>query len=124
MILLLIAIQLVQNDIGQSAARIISSFTLCRNYRRALGALLVYDITKESTFGNLKSWLDNLKDHAEADICIMLVGNKLDLVKQDPTLREVDFDQANEFAKQENLMFIETSAVSDENVKDAFENLL
>lgn len=116
--------QLVLKDTEPFAARTIPPFKFFSHYRRALGALLVYDITKESTFGNLKSWLENLKDHAEADICIMLVGNKLDLVKQDPTLREVDFEQANEFAKQENLMFIETSAVSDENVKDAFENLL
>jgi len=35
------------------------------HYRRALGALLVYDITKEITFSSLRSWLENLKTHAE-----------------------------------------------------------
>ncbi len=43
--------------------------------------MLVYDITKEQSFANLRGWLDNLKSHAEQDICIMLVGNKLDLVQ-------------------------------------------
>lgn len=50
------------------------------HFPRALGALLVYDITKGQTFLSLKSWLDDLKAHAEQDICIMLVENKLDLV--------------------------------------------
>jgi GTPase SAR1 family protein len=54
----------------------------------------------------------------------MLVGNKLDLVKKDQNLREVSKDEAESFAKEENLMFVETSAFTDDNVKDAFENLL
>jgi hypothetical protein len=72
-------LQLVKRDIEQSAARKTLGYKKCSHYRRALGALLVYDITKEQTFLSLKSWLDNLKAHAEQDICIMLVGNKLDL---------------------------------------------
>ena len=54
----------------------------------------------------------------------MLVGNKLDLIKKDQSLREVSKDEAESFAKEENLMFVETSAFTDDNVKDAFENLL
>ena len=54
------------------------------HYRRALGALVVFDLTKDSTFMNVKHWLENLKAHAEPDICIMLVGNKLDLVNESP----------------------------------------
>jgi small GTP-binding protein len=95
-----------------------------RHYRRALGALLVYDITKSQTFESLKSWLDNLKTHAEADIVIMLVGNKLDEVKKQPDARQVPRDVAEEFAEQEKLKFIETSAHENNNVKEAFENLL
>ena len=83
---------------------------MSRHYRRALGAVLVYDITKESTFGSLQNWLENLKSHADQDICIMLVGNKLDLVQQDPDSREVPIEAAAQFAKEQNLMFIETSA--------------
>lgn len=54
----------------------------------------------------------------------MLVGNKLDLVQQDSSLREVPTEAAKEFAKNEGLKFIETSALGNNNVKEAFENLL
>ena len=54
----------------------------------------------------------------------MLVGNKLDLVNNDPSQREVSYEIAQEFAAQEGLMFIETSAVGNNNVRDAFEILL
>ena len=48
-------------------------------YRGAVGALLVYDITKQTTFENVERWLKELRDHADANIVIMLVGNKSDL---------------------------------------------
>ena len=55
---------------------------LCvRHYRKSVGALVVYDITKKDTFSHVKKWLDELKDHAEPDIVVVLVGNKLDLVE-------------------------------------------
>ena len=50
------------------------------HYRKALGAILVYDVTNESTFTNLKIWLENLRQNGEADLIIMLVGNKTDLL--------------------------------------------
>ncbi|CAL5339252.1 unnamed protein product [Camellia sinensis] len=48
-------------------------------YRGALGALLVYDVTKPTTFENASRWLKELRDHADANIVIMLIGNKTDL---------------------------------------------
>jgi small GTP-binding protein len=63
-----------------------------------VGALLVYDITKEVSFKNVKKWMDEVKDHAEPEIVIMLVGNKLDLVQQDPSQRKVKTEDAKEFA--------------------------
>lgn len=42
---------------------------------------MVYDVTKESTFASLRNWLESLKQNAESDIVIMLVGNKTDLVQ-------------------------------------------
>ncbi|CAI0437665.1 unnamed protein product [Linum tenue] len=47
--------------------------------RGALGALLVYDVTKPITFENVSRWLKELRDHADANIVIMLIGNKTDL---------------------------------------------
>lgn len=40
---------------------------------------MVYDITKEKTFHNIKRWLYNIREHADENVVIMLVGNKADL---------------------------------------------
>lgn len=64
------------------------------HYRKALGCLIVYDITNRKTFQNLKYWLTTLLDSAEQEICIMLVGNKLDLVEEDPRSRQVSQQEA------------------------------
>jgi len=105
---------------GQERYRAITS----AHYRRAVGALLVYDITKQSTFQNCSKWMDELMQNAEPDIVIMLVGNKADLVEKDPSSRQVYYDAAAEFARQKGLFFSEASAVTSLNVKNIFEQLL
>lgn len=60
---------------GQERYRAITS----AYYRGAVGALLVYDITKKVTFANVERWLNELKEHSDNDIVILLVGNKCDL---------------------------------------------
>ena len=57
---------------GQERYRAITS----AYYRGAVGALLVYDISKHGTFENVERWLKELRDHAEANIVVMLVGDK------------------------------------------------
>ena len=57
------------------------------HYRKALGALIVYDITKRQSFENVKFWLESLMMQAEQNLCIILVGNKLDLVQENPQKR-------------------------------------
>ena len=86
----------------------------------AVGALLVYDLTKHATFENVERWLKELRDHAEANIVVMLVGNKCDLKH----LQAVLTDDAKSFAEQNNLAFIETSALDATNVDLAFETIL
>ena len=66
----------------------------CRYYRGAVGALLVYDIAKHLTYENVERWLRELRDHADDNIVIMLVGNKSDLRH----LRAVPMDEAKAFA--------------------------
>ena len=63
-------------------------------YRGAVGALLVYDIAKQQTFENVMRWLKELRDHADSNIVIMLVGNKSDLKH----LRAVTTETAKDFA--------------------------
>ncbi|KAH9750656.1 ras-related protein RABA2a [Citrus sinensis] len=47
-------------------------------YRAALRALLVYDVTKSTTFENVSRWLKDLRDHADSNIVIMMISNKAD----------------------------------------------
>ncbi|KAL3887270.1 hypothetical protein ACJMK2_027213 [Sinanodonta woodiana] len=89
-------------------------------YRGAVGALLVYDLSKSHTYENLDRWLKELRDHADNDIAIMLVGNKSDLRH----VRAVPTDEAKAFAEKNNMSFIEASALDSRNVDTAFQHLL
>ncbi|KAL1746513.1 ras family-domain-containing protein [Schizophyllum fasciatum] len=89
-------------------------------YRGAVGALLVYDISKRGSYENVQRWLKELRDHADSNIVIMLVGNKSDLKH----LRAVPTDEARAFAAENGLSFIETSALDASNVDSAFETNL
>lgn len=77
---------------GQERYRAITS----AYYRGAVGALLVYDISKHQTYDNVTRWLKELRDHADANIVIMLVGNKSDLRH----LRAVPTEEAKQFASR------------------------
>ena len=89
-------------------------------YRGAVGALLVYDIAKHATYVNVTRWLKELRDHADSNIVIMLVGNKSDLRH----LRAVPTEEAKLFSQENGLSFIETSALDASNVENAFQNIL
>ncbi|XP_077249720.1 ras-related protein RABA2a-like [Tasmannia lanceolata] len=101
---------------GQERYRAITS----AYYRGALGALLVYDVTKPTTFENVSRWLKELRDHADSNIVIMLIGNKTDLKH----LRSVATEDSQGFAEKEGLSFIETSALEAINVEKAFQTIL
>jgi len=101
---------------GQERYRAITS----AYYRGAVGALLVYDIAKHSTYVNVTRWLKELRDHADANIIVMLVGNKSDLKH----LRAVPTEEAKAFAAENDLSFIETSALDASNVESAFQTIL
>lgn len=82
--------------------------------------MLVYDIAKHATYLNVTRWLKELRDHADSNIVIMLVGNKSDLRH----LRAVPTEEAKAFAVENGLSFIETSALDASNVEMAFQNIL
>ena len=48
-------------------------------YRGAMGIMLVYDITNEKSFDNIKNWIRNIEEHASADVEKMILGNKCDM---------------------------------------------
>lgn len=101
---------------GQERYRAITS----AYYRGAVGALLVYDITKRQTFENVLRWLRELRDHADSNIVIMLAGNKADLNH----LRAVSDQDARLLAEKEGLSFLETSALEAMNIEKAFQTIL
>ncbi|KAF8553736.1 GTPase [Imleria badia] len=101
---------------GQERYRAITS----AYYRGAVGALLVYDISKHGTYSNVTRWLKELRDHADSNIVIMLVGNKSDLKH----LRAVPTEEAKNFSSENELSFIETSALDASNVESAFQSIL
>ncbi|ODQ61335.1 hypothetical protein WICANDRAFT_27731 [Wickerhamomyces anomalus NRRL Y-366-8] len=85
-------------------------------YRNANAAIVVYDITQESSLERAKSWIKELQRQANSDIVIALAGNKLDLENE----RQVSKDIAQAFANEENLLFFEVSAKSGECIKEIF----
>ncbi|XP_077209837.1 ras-related protein RABA4d-like [Tasmannia lanceolata] len=101
---------------GQERYRAVTS----AYYRGAVGAMLVYDMTKRQSFDHVARWLEELRGHADKNIAIILIGNKSDL----GTLRAVPAEDAKEFAQRENLFFMETSALEATNVETAFLTVL
>jgi small GTP-binding protein len=101
---------------GQERYRAITS----AYYRGAIGALVLYDVTAALTFQSLTRWLQELRENADPNIVVMLVGNKCDLHEQ----RAVSTDEGVGFAKTESLLFIETSAREATNVQESFTQLI
>ncbi|GLJ42467.1 hypothetical protein SUGI_0880110 [Cryptomeria japonica] len=89
-------------------------------YRGALGALIVYDISRHESFLNVEKWLKQLRDQSDPSIVLMLVGNKSDLNH----IRQVSPEEAKSLAEREGLYFMETSALNSSNVENAFKHVL
>ena len=105
---------------GQEKYRAITS----AHYKRSVGALVVYDVTSRESFEELETWIESLIGNADANVKVMLVGNKVDKVRQNAANRQVDIAEGQQLAEQYGFMFVETSAFADENVTTAFEELL
>uniref|UniRef100_A0A7S3DHZ5 Ras-related protein Rab-14 n=1 Tax=Palpitomonas bilix TaxID=652834 RepID=A0A7S3DHZ5_9EUKA len=85
-------------------------------YRGAVGSLMVYDITRRSSFNHLASWLTDAKSLTHPNTCIMLIGNKTDLSED----REVSYEEAQQFCEENDIIYIETCAKTGDNVEEAF----
>ncbi|PAV61077.1 hypothetical protein WR25_25325 [Diploscapter pachys] len=97
---------------GQERFRTITS----SYYRGAHGIIVVYDITDQESFNNVKQWLQEIDRYACENVNKLLVGNKSDLTAK----RAVDTQAAKEYADQLGIPFLETSAKSSTNVEQAF----
>ncbi|XP_059317734.1 ras-related protein RABA5a-like isoform X1 [Lycium ferocissimum] len=101
---------------GQERFRAVTS----AYYRGAVGALLVYDISRRLTFDNIGRWLNELQTHSDMNVVIILVGNKSDLKEA----REVTTAEGKALAEAKGLFFIETSALDSSNVTSAFQTVV
>lgn len=97
---------------GQERFRTITS----SYYRGAHGIIVVYDVTDQETFSNVKQWLQEIDRYASEGVNKLLVGNKSDLVNK----KVVEFKTAKEFSDQLSIPFLETSAKNATNVEQAF----
>merc|ERR1712001_762460 len=97
---------------GQERFRTITS----SYYRGAHGIIVVYDVTDQESFNNVKQWLQEIDRYACENVNKLLVGNKCDLTNK----KVVDYTSAKEYADQPGIPFLETSAKNATNVEQAF----
>ncbi|KAJ6912313.1 ras-related protein RABA5a [Populus alba x Populus x berolinensis] len=101
---------------GQERFRAVTS----AYYRGAVGALLVYDISRRQTFDSIGKWLNELHTHSDMNVVTILVGNKSDL----KDAREVSTAEGKTLAEAQGLFFMETSALDSSNVAAAFQTVV
>ncbi|TDL27326.1 ras-domain-containing protein [Rickenella mellea] len=93
-------------------------------YRGAAGCLLMYDVTSRASFTNARSWLADVREHADPNLTCILVANKIDLCEEGSPAggkqRAVSTDEGQNWANEESLLFVEASAKSGKNVDVAF----
>jgi len=97
---------------GQERFRTITS----SYYRGAHGIIVVYDVTDQESFNNVKQWLNEIERYACEKVNKLLVGNKCDLVSK----KAVSYEVAKGFADKLDIPFLETSAKAATNVEKAF----
>ena len=88
-------------------------------YRRAMGIMLVYDITSEKSFKGVASWISKVAENCDNNINKILLANKCDLEEK----REVTRERGEELAGRLGIPFVEISALSNLNVEEAFTTL-
>ena len=79
-------------------------------------AIIVYDVTSESSFRATKEWIEECKKYTNNNIHLVLVGNKIDLVEQ----RKITMEEGKNFADENGMTFFETSALTGENIEKIF----
>ncbi len=87
-------------------------------FEKSDGALLVFDLTREKTFKEIKNWLEQLRKYTFDAIPFVLVGNKSDLLTDLGVV--LDNDEIKSFAKKEKAFYVETSAKKNQNIELAF----
>lgn len=90
-----------------------------QHYQGSKGIILVYDVTDRKTFDNVDGWINSIKENADSNAEMIIIGNKIDL-----TDRTVSSEDAKELNNKYGIEVFEASAKSGENVKEAFMKLI
>jgi len=85
-------------------------------YRGAMGILLVYDVTDDKSFNNIRNWFKSIEQHASENVNKILLGNKCDLVDK----KVIETDTGKALAEELGIHFMEVSAKNSINVEEAF----
>eukprot|EP00882_Tetradesmus_deserticola_P003552 GHRQ01003760.1.p1 GENE.GHRQ01003760.1~~GHRQ01003760.1.p1 ORF type:complete len:219 (+),score=97.91 GHRQ01003760.1:332-988(+) len=101
---------------GQERFRTITS----AYYRGAMGILLVYDVTDEASFNNIRNWMRNIEQHASDNVNKIIVGNKSDMADEK---RAVPYAKGQALAQEYGMRFFETSAKDNSHVEEVFTSI-
>ena len=85
-------------------------------YKNSVCAFIVYDVTNKKTFANVQDWFNDCKKQTPKTVTMVLVGNKIDLEDK----REVSYEDGENFAKENGMLFYETSAKNGDNIEKMF----
>lgn len=102
----------IWDSAGQERYRTIAS----AYYRGAHGVGIVFDVTSKSSFENMQFWIEEIEKNENPNIRKLLIGNKSDLEEK----RCISLKEATDFAYENDMRYIETSAKTAENVVEAF----
>lgn len=86
-------------------------------FRSAIGVILVFDLTSRKSFEDLNLWLNDIHSHCDPNAVVTLIGNKKDLEEA----RQISESEAQKFADEHQLQYLETSALGGDNVQLAFQ---
>jgi small GTP-binding protein len=108
---------LIADTAGQEKLKALSN----QYYQKADGVLLVYDITNQASFDEIKNYYSKqIKDRCKFGVKVLLLGNKTDLEDE----RKISPETGANYAAENDFMFIETSCLKNENVAGGFETLI
>ena len=106
---------IIYDTAGQERFRAIA----LKSVKHVQGVIVVFDYSSKESFNNVVNWLDEINDNYK-NISVILLGNKVD---KDQSEWEVTREEAQQFAKEKQLTYFETSAKLKQGINEAIEHI-